>query len=142
MDDLEVRPGLVIPASELSFTSSRASGPGGQHVNKVSTRVTLRWNVAETTVLDGDGRRRVMERLATRIGRSGILSVHAGRERSQAANLRAARTRLAGLVGEALRADAPRIPTRPSAASRRRRLDEKRKTSQIKRLRRDPGREE
>ena len=85
-EDLRVRRGVVIPEAELRETASRASGPGGQHVNKTSTRVTLRWNAVRSNALSDTQRARVLERLATRITRGGDLVIHAERYRSQSRN--------------------------------------------------------
>jgi ribosome-associated protein len=137
-EDLEIHRNLAIPASELIETASRSSGPGGQHVNKTSTRVSLRWNVARSAVLSDAQRRRLSTRLASTLTRDGDLVVHAGRARSRAQNRQAARERLAERVGDALRVATPRLPTRATRASRRRRLDTKRQRGDTKRQRRRP----
>ena len=93
--DLPVRRGLAIPAGELRESASRAGGPGGQHVNKVSTRVTLRWNALESAVLTPAQLGRLRRRLRTRLTRNGELVVHARRHRSRARNRELARERLA-----------------------------------------------
>jgi ribosome-associated protein len=130
---LEVRPGLRIPADEIHETASRSGGPGGQHVNKTETRVTLRWNVAESRALGEDHRRRLVTRLASRLTNRGHLVVHAQRFRSRGRNRALARERLAELVREALRPRTARVATRPSRAQRERRLDAKRRRSTTKR---------
>ena len=84
MDDLRIRRGLVIPAGELRASASRSSGPGGQHVNKSNTRVTLRWNALESAVLTPTQLGRLRRRLRTRLTRNGELVVHARRHRSRA----------------------------------------------------------
>jgi ribosome-associated protein len=134
--DLPVRHGLVIPGRELRETASRSGGPGGQHVNKTSTRVTLRWNVRESEALQTGERRRLLRRLGTRLTRGGDLVVHARRHRSRARNRELARQRLAELVAEALRTRRPRVATQPGRAARQRRLDEKQSRARIKRTRR------
>ena len=128
-----VTDGVTIPAAELHETASRSSGPGGQHVNKASTRVTLRWCVLTTAALDPARRRRVLRRLEHRLTRRGHLVVHAGRFRSRARNRELARERLAELVREALVVRARRVATRPSRASRERALAEKRRRAALKR---------
>jgi ribosome-associated protein len=138
MNDLPVRPGLVIPAAELVETASRAGGPGGQHVNKASTRVTLRWNAAATAALPPGRRARLLERLGTRLTRSGELLVHASRHRSRARNRELARARLAELVREALAPRRARVPTRPTHASHERALAAKRRRAALKRDRSRP----
>jgi ribosome-associated protein len=135
-DDLVVRRGLVIPAAELRESASRASGPGGQHVNKSNTRVTLRWNVAESERLTDAQRRRLTDRLGGRVTRSGDLVVHASTRRSRAQNRTLARERLAELVRDALRTTAPRVATKPSRGVVARTLDEKRRRSATKQARR------
>ncbi len=135
---LEVRGDLRIPAEEIHESASRSSGPGGQHVNKTETRVTLRWNVAESRVLGEGRRRRLLSRLSARITNRGHLVVHAQRFRSRGRNRVLARERMAELVREALRQRAPRRPTRPSRAGRERRLDAKRRQAARKRGRGRP----
>jgi ribosome-associated protein len=129
---------LVIPFAELGFETSRSSGPGGQNVNKVETRVTLTFPVLTSPSLDEQQRARIGERLATRISRAGVLRVSAQLHRSQSANRDEALRRFAELLRDALAEDPPRRPTRPPAASRRRRLQGKRRRSDLKRLRNAP----
>lgn len=132
---VEIADGVEIPDEELSFVTARSGGPGGQNVNKLETKVTVRFDVAGSPRLSEEQRQRLRERLATRITRDGVLQVSSQRHRTQAANRDAAIARLAELVREALAEETPRRPTRPSAASRRRRLDEKRRLSRRKRER-------
>jgi ribosome-associated protein len=134
-EDLRIRSGLVIPASELLETASRSSGPGGQHVNKTSTRVTLRWNVQASPLLSAAQRRRLVQRLGPRITRAGNLIVHCGASRSRAKNRETARQRLAELVRDGLRTSRQRVATRPGKGARERRLSEKKQRSTTKRQR-------
>ena len=136
MEDLEVGPGCVIPAAELTERASRAGGPGGQHVNKTASRVSLRWNVRRTQAVDETRRLWLLERLAARLTRDGDLIVHAQGDRSQYRNRILARERLAELVAEALRLPRQRRPTRPTRGSRERRLVSKRKRADVKKGRR------
>jgi ribosome-associated protein len=140
-EDLEVAPGLVIPAGEIEESASRSSGPGGQHVNKSSTRVTLRWNVIRSQVLDDARRARLLGRLGARLAAGGDLVVHADRHRSRARNLEDARARMIELIVGALRDPRPRRSTRPTRASVERRMGTKRQRSGVKRDRR-PVRDE
>jgi ribosome-associated protein len=132
-EDLVVSATLVIPGSELREAASRAGGPGGQHVNKVSTRVTLRWNPLESEALDPEQRRRLRRRLGRRLTRAGQLVVHASRHRSRARNRELARERLAELVRGALETRRRRGPTRPGRGARERGLAGKRRRGEVKR---------
>jgi ribosome-associated protein len=132
---LRVRHDLRIPADEIQETASRSSGPGGQHVNKTETRVTLRWNVGESRVLSDALRRRLLAELGGRLTRRDQLVVHAQRFRSRARNRELARERLAELVRDALRTRRPRVATAPSRGQRKRRLEAKRRRSRVKRQR-------
>ena len=114
MDDLRVRRGLVIPAGELRASASRSSGPGGQHVNKSNTRVTLRWNIETSEALSDRQRALLRSRLDHRLTRRGVLILHAGRARSRARNLERARERLVEIVSDGLATARTRIATRAS----------------------------
>jgi ribosome-associated protein len=139
MEDLRVRRGLVIPAAELQESASRSSGPGGQHVNTSSTRVTLRWNIETSPTISDRQRARLLSQLAHRLTRNGELILHAGRARSRARNREQARERLVELVSEGLAVPRMRVATRPSAGARTRRLQQKKRRSAIKSHRRPPG---
>jgi ribosome-associated protein len=124
---------ISIPEDELRFTASRSGGPGGQQVNKQSTRVTLWFDVANSESLSAAQKRRVFEGLATRINKRGILRVVSQKTRSQALNRIAAMERFADLVRTALKPSKRRKPTRISASVRQRRLEEKRRRGRLKR---------
>ena len=126
---------LAIPDEEVTFTTSRSGGPGGQNVNKLETRVTLRFDLTGSAALSEEQKARLRERLATRITRDGVLQVSSQKHRSQGANRDAAVERFAELLRENLREEPPRKKTRPSRAAKARRLDEKRRQSQRKRER-------
>lgn len=132
---IEINRNLSIPEHELSFTTARSGGPGGQHVNKVSSRVTLWFNVAESPSLSAFQKRRIMSRLATRINQEGVLRVVAQQHRSQMANREAAVERFVTLLRDALVQEKPRQKTTIPAAAKRRRVDEKKKRGQIKQQR-------
>ena len=126
---------LSIPDEEISFVTSRSGGPGGQNVNKLETRVALRFDLAGSAVLSEEQKARLRERLATRISKDGVLQVTSQRHRTQAANREAAVERFAELLRENLREELPRRKTRPSRAAKARRLEEKRRQSHRKRER-------
>ena len=140
--DLEVRldpvDPFVIPGTELEELASRSSGPGGQHVNKVSSRVTLRWNALASEAVSEEQRARILRALSSRITRRGLLVVHAQRHRSRSRNRELARERLAELLASALAERRPRVRTRPSRAATRRVRDAKRQRSALKRTRQRP----
>jgi len=133
--DLLLPGGHRIPVSELVEQASRAGGPGGQHVNTSSTRVTLRWNLRETCGLRPEARARALERLAKRLTRDGELVVHAASHRSRHRNRQDARERLRSLVEAALVVATPRRPTRPTRSSQTRRIDAKRRHGDTKQRR-------
>ena len=129
---VEIEGELRIPSSEISFTSSRSSGPGGQHVNKVSTRVTLLFNVAASPSLDGVQKKRLLELLGTRINQAGVLRVSNQESRSQSRNRQAALDRFVRLLQEALRRPKPRLPTRKPRRAKEQRLQNKKQRGQLK----------
>ena len=135
---LRVDSGLTIPESELSWRFSRSSGPGGQGVNTADSRVELVWDVAASAALSPAQRDRLLDRLSGRIV-DGVLTIAASEHRAQLRNREAARLRLAELVADALRPPAPpRRPTRPSRGAKQRRLEAKKRRTDLKRLRRPP----
>lgn len=136
-DDLRVGH-HVIPAAELQWRFGTSGGPGGQHANRSQTRAELRFDLSQSSAFPTEVRSRMLERLGNR-ARDGVLSVVSDETRSQWRNRAAARRRLAGLLEEALRAPTTRRPTRPSRRARARRVDEKRRRGEVKRLRRPPG---
>ncbi|MHC5209822.1 MAG: alternative ribosome rescue aminoacyl-tRNA hydrolase ArfB [Planctomycetota bacterium] len=138
-DGLYVKRGLVIPESELRVEVSHSGGPGGQNVNKVATRVSLRWRMTASRALSDAQRDRLAERLATRLTRTGELLVHVDESRSQARNREIARKRLAGIVRRALAVPRVRRATRPTRASRERRLGQKQRRARTKQQRRRPA---
>jgi ribosome-associated protein len=129
---IEIAPGLQLADDEVRFVASRSGGPGGQNVNKVETRVTLLFDLEGSLSLSEEQRRRIRERLPGRISADGILRVSSQRHRSQAANRRAALERFIELLAQALRPRAKRVATRPTAASRARRIADKRRRARLK----------
>jgi ribosome-associated protein len=132
MDAVE---GVPIPESELVFKASRSSGPGGQNVNKLNTRVTVLFNVAGSPSLSEEQKQQVRGKLASRMDKDGVLHVAAQKHRSQEANRRAAVERLQQLVLEALQPVPVRRKTRVPVAARERRLHEKKQRSDRKQQR-------
>jgi ribosome-associated protein len=133
---------LEIPASELREAASRSSGPGGQHVNKTNTRVTLRWNIESSDALSDRQRALLRTRLAHRLTGNGDLIVHADQARSRTRNRERALEQLAGIVRGGLSVQRTRVPTRPSKGSRKRRVDQKKRRSTLKGQRKRPSRDD
>lgn len=130
---IQITEDVSIPEDELGFTASRSGGPGGQQVNKQSTRVTVWFDVANSESLSAPQKRRVFEGLPTRINKRGVLRVVSQKTRSQALNRVAAMERLADLVRGALTPSKPRKPTRIPAAVKQRRVEEKKRRGRLKR---------
>jgi ribosome-associated protein len=128
---------LVIPAADLSWRAVRASGPGGQNVNKVATKVELRFDLAGTRALGPEVKARLHRLARGRLDAEGRIVIASQKTRTQERNLEDARARLAALVEAALIPPRPRKATRPSRASKRRRLDDKRRQGDKKRGRQD-----
>jgi len=140
-DALRVSATVTIPADDLRWTAVRASGPGGQNVNKLATKVELRFDLAGTRALDPETRARLRALAGSRVGAGGELVVVSQRTRQRERNLEDARERLRALILRALVRPRPRRPTRPTAPSRERRLEDKRRRAKTKRARqrRDGG---
>lgn len=133
---LRVNDRLAIPRAELDVRASRASGAGGQHVNKTSTRVEITWNAAASPSISDADRARILTRLASRLSAQGELRIVASDTRSQLQNRELAEGRLADIVRRALVIPKPRKKTRPSRAAKEARLTDKRHVSEKKRVRR------
>jgi len=137
--DLEIGGSLTVPARFLGVRCSRAGGPGGQHVNKAATRVEVRLDLdAASEVLSEQQVARIRAALENRLDGEGNLLVVSAMHRSQARNLAAALARMEQLIHGALQRRKKRRPTRPTAASRRRRLQDKRRRGEVKRRRGEP----
>lgn len=126
---------ISVPEYALRFFASRSSGPGGQNVNKVNTRVLLLLDIAACDNFTDQQKRLIRTRLANRIDCTGILRLFAQTHRSQAANRRAALQRLGELLQSALAVHAPRIATRVPRRVREKRLRDKKQRGRLKRLR-------
>jgi ribosome-associated protein len=131
-DDLAVTETIAIPRTELVYRASRSGGAGGQHVNTSSTRIELLWDFARSAALDDLQKARVSEKLGARIDAEGLLRVVAGNRRSQLQNRIAAEERLAELVRGAMHVAKPRKRTRPTKASKEKRLTNKKLRSEKK----------
>ena len=133
---IEITPGIAIDESEIEEEFIQSAGPGGQNVNKVATAVQLRFNVATSPSLPDEVRRRLPPVAGSRLTKDGVLIINARRFRSQQANRQDAYGRLVSLLQQAAQEPKVRHKTKPSLAVKRRRLEDKRRQSAIKRLRR------
>jgi len=129
---IEITPALSIGEDELAFRASRSSGPGGQNVNKLNTRVTLLFDVSGSPSLPAAQKRRLRSILSTRIDKHGVLRVVAQSHRTQEANRRVAVERFQHLLRDALKCKAVRKKTKVPAKAHERRLREKRQRSLLK----------
>lgn len=138
-DVLHAGPRVAIPLSEFDLSFVRSSGPGGQNVNKVATKVRLRWPVRDSPSLPEDVRERFMARNRRRISREGEFIIASQRFRDQSRNVADCLEKLRELLAEAAIPPRRRKPTRPSRGAQQRRLAEKRRQSDRKRARRPPA---
>jgi ribosome-associated protein len=138
--DLRVNAQLLIPAAELSWSAARASGPGGQNVNKVASKVELRFDLPNTRALDPGTKARLRANCPSRLDKHGQLVIVSQLTRDQSRNLEDARDKLVALIVQALKVPKRRFKTKPSRAQKRERLNDKRAHAEKKQHRRkSPG---
>jgi ribosome-associated protein len=135
MDAVTINRRLAIPRAEIELTATRSGGPGGQHANTSATRVQLAWDVAASPSLSDRRRQLIRSRLANRIDQNGVLHLAADTHRSQHRNRQEVLERFADLVADALRPRKTRKKTRPTRASKERRLQNKKHRGRVKKLR-------
>lgn len=133
--DISVKNGIIIPESELEITTSRAGGPGGQYVNRTSSRVTLRWNVKSTNALTEEQKTRVLQKLQSQLTTEGDLIIHNSATRSQEQNKEAALELLAEKIRKALFVPKKRMKTKIPKNIKEVRLQTKKQHSFIKKMR-------
>jgi ribosome-associated protein len=129
---IPIKNGIVIPEHEITIMTSRASGPGGQHVNKSDTRVTLIWHVAPSGVFTQEQKERILEKLQAEITQDGAIIVHSSASRSQLQNKKAAYKKLADKLRAALYVAKKRMKTVTPAGAKEKRLQKKKLHSQLK----------
>jgi len=135
---LRVNERIAIPLRELELSFARSGGPGGQNVNKVASKVTLRWDVAHSPSLPADVRDRFLQRYANRVTAGGELVLVSSRTREQHRNIEDCYAKLREMLAAVARPQRKRKPTRPGRAATERRLKQKRSQAQRKRERRRP----
>jgi ribosome-associated protein len=136
---LRVSESISIPDSELAFTFARSSGPGGQNVNKVSSKVHLRWNISASPNVPAEVKARIAQHEPSRVTKLGELLITSERFRDQAKNIDDCVAKLRAILLRALHPPRPRKATKPTKAAHRRRLEAKRRRSQTKSRRRFTG---
>ncbi len=129
---------LSIPDSEVRLTAARSRGPGGQHVNKVSSRVILEFDVMHTSTLNPDQKHKIVEHLGHRLNKQGVLRLQAQRHRTQSANRAELLEKFIHLLQQALRPVKRRVPTRVPHRVREKRLEDKKLRTHIKQIRQHP----
>ncbi len=135
MFGIPVKNGIIIPEHEITITTSRAGGPGGQHVNKTSTKITLHWNPSNSQALTDEQKKRVLENLSNQLTNEGDLVIHNRSTRSQAQNKKLAFDELAKRMRKALHVPKRRMKTKVPKGVKEKRLQEKKQRSEVKKLR-------
>ena len=135
-DDVPITDEIIIPAHELEISASRAGGPGGQHVNKTSTRISVRWNVRNTKALDEIEKNRVLRNLQSELTSDGDLIVHSSESRSQQHNKKTALALLAQKIRKALHVPKKRMKTYVPRLVKEARLHQKKQHAAVKKMRR------
>lgn len=138
MPKLQINPRLSIDTEELAFSFARASGPGGQNVNKVESAVQLRFDIRNSRSLNEGVKERLESLAGSRVTKEGILVIFAQSFRSQDLNRQDAQKRLTGLISEAAQKPKFRVKTRPTLSAKKKRTDSKTQRGEIKRLRSGP----
>lgn len=133
--NVPVNNSIIIPEHELEITASRSGGAGGQHVNKTSSRITVRWNVKNTQALSPEQKERVLQKLQSQLTVDGDIIIHSSESRSQQHNKDAALARLAHIIAKALYVPKKRRPTTISKTAQEKRLHAKSKHSFLKKMR-------
>jgi ribosome-associated protein len=136
---IEIMPGIAVSEAEIGFKAVRSGGPGGQNVNKVSSKVILTFDVARSAALSDEQKQRITEKLSTRMSKEGTLQIVSQRTRSQELNRADALNRFSDLLRRALTPERRRIKTGISGTQRAKRLEEKRKRAVTKQARSKPG---
>jgi len=132
MNDIPIKNSITIPSHELEITTSRSGGPGGQNVNKTETRITIRWNVKETSVFPEALKERILKNLSSRLTIDGDLIIHNSESRSQLQNKTNALENLAKIVRKALLIPKKRMKTRIPKKAKEKRLQDKKQRGNIK----------
>jgi len=130
--DIIINERITVPAAELSYTASRSSGPGGQHVNTSDTRIQVRWNLEQSEAFGESQKNRLRRALQSRLTESGDLILASDSHRSQRRNREDVTLRLAAIIRANLIPPKPRKRTKPTRASKERRLEDKRRRSRLK----------
>ena len=136
---LTIRPGISLDTGELRWRFVASGGPGGQNVNKVATKAVLSFDVAQSPSLNEGQRARLLDKLASRLTKDGVLVLHSSEHRTQERNQRAALERLVAVLEGGLHVPKTRRKTKPTRGSVQRRLDAKKRAGEKKRRRQGPG---